>query len=330
MNPRWWDWANAFDHPAVRVMAVMAVGLLLVAGVLIGVLGAVGGVKPEMRAELIRRTAAWAVMVPLVMGPILVAPSWGAIMVGVVSVLCYREYARATGLFREKLLSGLVAVSIGAITFSVVDHWYGFFMALGPLSFVVLLAAATLRDEPKGYIQRIGLASLGVLLFGVCLGHVGYLCNDRAYRPIVMLLLVCVALNDVFAFCCGKLIGGAKLAPTTSPGKTISGAVGAIVLTTATFVALGSMVFSAGPLSQAHHLIVMGIMVSTAGILGDLTVSSVKRDIGIKDMGAVIPGHGGVLDRCNSLLIAAPAFFHYVGYFQGVGLDTPTRVISGN
>lgn len=90
------------------------------------------------------------------------------------------------------------------------------------------------------------------------------------------------------------------------------------------------MVFSTDPPAQLHHLIVMGIMVSTAGILGDLTISSVKRDIGITDMGSLIPGHGGILDRCNSLLITAPAFFHYVGYFQGIGPDTPTRVISGN
>ncbi|MBL0870859.1 MAG: phosphatidate cytidylyltransferase [Phycisphaerales bacterium] len=329
MNARWWDIEHAVDHPAVRVMLLMVAGLLVGAGVIIGVLSVLGKLKSEMRTELIRRTVAWGVMVPVVVGPILIAPAWGGLMMGVVSLLCYREFARATGLFREKALSALVAVSIGVITFSVVDHWYGFFMALGPLSIVVILAAATLRDEPKGYIQRIGLASLAVLLFGVCLGHAGYLCNDGTYRPMVLLLLACVGLNDIFAFCCGKLIGGAKLAPTTSPGKTISGAVGAITLTTVTFVVLGSMVFTAGPLSQMHHLIVMGIMVSTAGILGDLTISSVKRDIGIKDMGVVIPGHGGVLDRCNSLLLTAPAFFHYVGYFQGVGLDTPTRVISG-
>lgn len=201
MSPRWWDWQLAFDHQAVRVMVAVVVGLLLTAPLLIAALGALGKLKPELRSELIRRTAAWAVMVPMVFGAILIAPAWGAIMVGVVSLLCYRQYARATGLFREKRLSALVAASIGVITFSVVDHWYGFFMALGPLSFVIILAAATLCDEPKGYIQRVGLASLGVLLFGVCLGHVGYLCNDRAYRPMIMLLLACVALNDVFAFC---------------------------------------------------------------------------------------------------------------------------------
>lgn len=329
MTARWWDTAHALDHPAVRLMLLIIAALLLVASVAIAALSASGKLTPAFRSELIKRTAAWAVMAVLLLVPLLIAPGWTAILVGVVSLLCYREFARATGLFRDKLLSAIVATAILTITFSVVDHWYNLFVALGPLATVVVVAGAILRDQPKGYIQRVGLASLSVLLFGVCLGHLGYFANDSAYRPIILLILVCVALNDVFAFCCGKLIGGPKLAPNTSPGKTIAGAVGAVVLTTATFFLLGRMVFVTGTLSRPEHLLVMGVLLSVAGILGDLTISSIKRDVGIKDMGVIIPGHGGVLDRCNSLLLTAPALFHYIGYFQGVGLDTPDRIITG-
>jgi phosphatidate cytidylyltransferase len=73
----------------------------------------------------------------------------------------------------------------------------------------------------------------------------------------------------------------------------------------------------------------MGALVSVAGQAGDLLLSSIKRDLGIKDMGTVLPGHGGVLDRFNSLLLVAPAIFHLVQYFLGFGLTQPSRLITG-
>ena len=76
-------------------------------------------------------------------------------------------------------------------------------------------------------------------------------------------------------------------------------------------------------------LIPLGVLVSVLGQFGDLVLSSVKRDLGVKDLGVTIPGHGGLLDRFDSLLLVAPLVFHYVGYFVGFGLDQPVRVISG-
>jgi phosphatidate cytidylyltransferase len=75
-------------------------------------------------------------------------------------------------------------------------------------------------------------------------------------------------------------------------------------------------------------LILLGLLVSAGGQLGDLMLSSIKRDLGIKDMGVTIPGHGGLLDRFNSLLLVAPATFHYVGFFLGIGLEQPRRIIT--
>ena len=319
---------GALQQPGVVMLLAVAGGLLVVAGAVIAALSAAGVVKGALRGELIKRTVAWAVMAPIVVVPVLFGKLPTVVLVTLISLLCYREFARATGLFREKLMSALVVVGIVLFNFAALDHWYDMFLALAPLSVVVIAAAAILKDEPKGYIQRVGLACLSVLLFGGCLAHLSYLANDRDFRGPMLLLLLAVAVNDVFAFCVGKTIGGAKLAPNTSPGKTVSGAVGAVALTTITGAVLGSFVFTS-ELGTWRHLIVMAMLVSVAGILGDLTISSVKRDVGIKDMGVVIPGHGGVLDRCNSLLLAAPAIFHYIGYVRGVGLDQATRVITG-
>jgi phosphatidate cytidylyltransferase len=323
-----WGLHGSLDDPGIRLLLVIVVGLLVAAGAVIAVLGAMGRLKPELRSELIKRTVAWAVMVPLVVLPLLFGKLPTTVLVTVLSLACYREFSRATGFFRDALMSVLVVLSILALNFAALDNWYDLFVAVPGIAIVVMAAAAILRDQPKGYVQRVGLGAVSMLLFGLCLAHISYMANDAAYRGPMLLLLACVGLNDIYAFCVGKTIGGPKLAPNTSPGKTVSGAVGAIVLTTATVWLLGPSVFHS-ELAQTHHLIVMGVLLSLCGILGDLAISSVKRDAGIKDMGSIIPGHGGVLDRCNSLLLAAPAMFHYIGYVRGFGLDQPIRIITG-
>ena len=92
---------------------------------------------------------------------------------------------------------------------------------------------------------------------------------------------------------------------------------------------LGHFAFSGTAMDHPGKLILVGFILSFTGQLGDLTLSSIKRDLGIKDWASTFPGHGGLLDRFNSLLFAAPAVFHYVGYIQGVGLDQPPRIITG-
>jgi phosphatidate cytidylyltransferase len=333
MNPlareRLFGFRHAFDDPGVVLMSVIIAAALVGALAAILALSASGRVKTDLRRELFRRYFAWVVMAPAAYIPIMAGAAWTIALVAALSLLCFREFARATGFFRERALNVLVALGIVGLGLTALDHWYGMFVALGPLTFAGMAALAIVADRPKGYIQRVGLAALSFLFFGVCLGHLAYMANDAHYRALLMLLLVSVALNDVFAFCIGKTMGGPKLVPHTSPNKTISGSVGALVLTTMLFTALGSVVFDDQPMGAWPRLMLLGLIVSAAGQLGDLTISSIKRDVGIKDMGSVIPGHGGVLDRCNSLLLAAPAMFHFVGYIQGIGLDQARRVFTG-
>jgi phosphatidate cytidylyltransferase len=168
----------------------------------------------------------------------------------------------------------------------------------------------------------------GFALFGSAFGHLAYFANDENYRPILLLLLLAVELNDGFAVICGKSFGRRKLAPHTSPNKTLGGSLGALVLTTLLVDLLGRFVF-ADTMAAWPALIGLGLLISIVGQLGDLTLSSIKRDLGIKDISNLIPGHGGLLDRCNSLLFVAPAAFHYIGYFNGIGLDQPTRILTG-
>jgi phosphatidate cytidylyltransferase len=328
-HDRLFGWRHAFDHPVTAWIAGGVAGLIVLALIAIGILGAAGIVKGDLLRELRTRTLAWAGLAPLILGPVLLGAAWHVAAVALVSVFCYAEYARATGLFREKLTSLVVVLGILALDVAALDHWYGLFVALFPLGACVLAATAILPDRPKGYVQRVALGVLAFMLFGGGLGHLAYMGNDANYRPIVLLLLLGAQMNDVFAFCVGKTLGRRKLAPNTSPNKTVAGALGALVLTTALVAAIGRSVFAGTALGGWGPLLRLGLLLSVAGQLGDLTLSSIKRDLGIKDMGSVIPGHGGVLDRANSLLLSAPAVFHYVGYVVGFGLDQPTRILTG-
>ena len=166
-------------------------------------------------------------MVPLIVLPVLLGAAWAILAVAVLSLLCYREFARATGLFREKIMSAVVVLGTLAVTFSVADHWYNLFVALTPITLAILAAVATALDRPSGYIQRVALSIFAFLLFGSCLGHLGYMANDTRFRSLILLVIFSVQLNDVFAYIVGKSLGGPKLAPRTSPNKTIAGSLGA-------------------------------------------------------------------------------------------------------
>ncbi|WP_426956316.1 phosphatidate cytidylyltransferase [Muricoccus radiodurans] len=322
-------WSRAFEHPVAAGIILASLGVLAVSGLIIGGLTLAGRGKPEFRRELWLRWGSWCVLLPMMLVPVLLGRAWTIGAVTLLSIACYREYARATGLFREHLLSAVVVLGILAVNFAALDRWYGFFVALWPLMACVIAVATIPLDRPAGYIQRVALAILAFMLFGAGLAHLGYIANDPGYRPLVLLLLTAVALNDVAAFTCGKLIGGPKLLPNTSPNKTISGALGAVVVTTTLVALVGAAIFRGTPLANPVWLILMGMLVSVGGQAGDLLLSSIKRDIGIKDMGVILPGHGGVLDRFNSLLLVAPAVFHLVHYFVGLVDTSSARVITG-
>ena len=332
MNPaskqRLWGFDHALDTPFVRDLLIALVSLLVIAPLCIWLLQALGKITPEHRRELWARYRSWLIFIPLIVAPILLGAAWTIAAVALMSILCYREFARATGMFRQPAISALVVFGILATTFAVADHWYGLFVAITPLLIPLIAAIAIFGDQPKGYIQRVALGVFAFLLFGICFGHLAYFANDTNFRAILLWLILCVELNDIFAYMVGKTLGRRKLVPNTSPNKTVAGAVGALLLTGALAAGLGSIVFAGTAIAHPLPLITLGLIVSVTGQLGDLALSSIKRDLGIKDWAATFPGHGGLLDRFNSLVFAAPAVFHYVGYLHGIGLDQVPRIIT--
>lgn len=317
------------DPVTMNVLLGLGVALLLTP-LGVAALGRIANLSEAIRGDIRSRYRSWLVIVPAILIPLLLGPGCTILAVCLLSLLCYREFARATGAFRHRSISATVVLGILAVTFASYDHWYHLFVALPSLTIVLIAVIALVPDEPRGYIQRVALGVLAFLLFGVCFGHLGYFANDSRFRPLIILIVLCVEANDIFAYTTGRLFGRTPLAPVTSPNKTFEGCIGAMVLTTALYAFIGRFVFTGTVLDSPLHLVVMGLLLSTVGQFGDLMISSVKRDLGIKDMGVLIPGHGGVLDRFDSLVLVAPAMFHYIGYFRGIGIDQPTRIMSGN
>lgn len=321
-----------FDpRPALEDPFVLAVACAVIAAMALLPLVAMA-LPAKLRADVLDRWRGWLILAPLIMLPILLGAAWVLLATALLALLCYREFARATGLFRARLVSAAVVVAMLVTYFAVADHYYEFFVALWALSVGLIALAGLLSDEPHGFIQRVGLAVLAYMLFGASLGHLAYFANDDLYRRILVWLILCVELNDIFAFTTGKLFGpltgGIKLAPRTSPNKTLAGGVGALVLTTVFAVVLGRFAWAGTALAAWPHLIVMGLMIGALGQAGDLLLSAVKRDVDIKDFGHLFRGHGGLLDRFDSLMLVLPGIFHYVGYVRGVGFGQTERIFS--
>jgi len=166
------------------------------------------------------------------------------------------------------------------------------------------------RNRPAGQLQSLALATLGFLYLGWMFLHLAFLANAGMAYGYLLYLLLAVELNGVAAYTFGKLFGKHPFRSNISPNKTWEGALGALAFS----LVLPWLLWFSFPHFGPIQLVLTGLIVGIGGQLGDLSISVIKRDIGIKDMGHAIPGHGGVLDRIDSLIYAAPLFLHMVDY----------------
>jgi len=129
----------------------------------------------------------------------------------------------------------------------------------------------------------------------------------------VLYLVLLTEGNDVAQYLWGKSLGRIRIVPSVSPNKTWAGFLGGVATTTALGVAIAGRLTALPPREAA----IGALIVAVSGFAGDVVVSALKRDLGVKDSGALLPGHGGVLDRIDSLTYTAPLFFHYVHFLHG-------------
>jgi phosphatidate cytidylyltransferase len=301
----------------LRFLAIVA-GLLVLGGVAI----AARGRKRDVAS--IRRTyVGWLVMAPLVMGAVLLGREAVIVGVALLAIFGFKEFARATGLYRDWWMTGAVYLGIVAVgvcawmpdpnVVPIYPHgWYGLFIALPVYAVAMILALPILRDRAAGQLQAVALAILGFIYFGWMFGHLGFLANTREAYGYLLFVVFATEVNDIAAFTCGKLFGRRKLRPAISPNKTVEGALGALGLS----LAMPFLMRFALPGFSVGELIAVGAIVGVGGQAGDLAISVIKRDLGVKDMGALVPGHGGILDRIDSVIFVAPVFFHIVRWLH--------------
>jgi phosphatidate cytidylyltransferase len=309
----------ALHSPVFQFYAAVAIGILVVAGLLLAMLrwGLHKNVDHAWKSY-----CGWLVMVPLLLLVLFLGRIPSIVFFTAVGIFGFKEFARATGLYRDWYMTGAVYLAMIATGCMCLPSdpdqgtsgWYGMFMAWPVFAIAGILLIPILRNRVQGQLQLIALSIVGYIYFGWMFGHLAFLADAKYAYAYLLYVLFAVEINDVAAFTFGKLLGRHPLRSNISPKKTWEGALGALGVS----LILPWILHFTFPHLEARDLLLIGLIIGIGGQLGDLAISVIKRDLGIKDMGATIPGHGGILDRIDSLIYVAPLFFHTVRYFHGL------------
>ncbi|MCY4570432.1 MAG: CDP-archaeol synthase [Candidatus Poribacteria bacterium] len=267
-----------------------------------------------------RRALSVVVLAPLV----LLIVYWGdwfyLILVSVAVVMMQVEYCRLAQHFTEKLNPVIPALLSGAFclfayflpiltqTTSASTIIFSYFTFV----FIYVFAESIFRAKVAGELLAVTLKLTGILTIGWALGYHLILLRNAAPigRQLIFLLAGIIWCSDTGAYLVGRAFGKHKLGTPVSPRKTIEGTIGGLVVGTLTSFLLNAILLK-GTLFWGNAVFI-GLLLSVLGQLGDLSASLMKRTAGVKDSGQVIPGHGGFIDRCDSLIFSTPVLYYYL------------------
>lgn len=277
--------------------------------------------RPEKDYQELRlRLKSWWVMAIVFCAALLVHRTVSIVFLAFLSFLAFKEYlslipTRDTD--RRVLFWAYLAIPLQF--YWIYIDWYGMAILFIPVyMFLLLPIRAVLHGETEGFLRAMGTLNWGLMITVFSLSHIALLLILPDQRnpngggvALVIFLVFLTEANDIFQYLWGKLLGRRKVVPKVSPNKTWGGLLGGIVSTVTLSIMLSHWLT---PLS-IQSAIVVGLMIAVGGFFGDVVISSLKRDLKIKDSGSLLPGHGGILDRVDSLSYTAPLFFHFVHYF---------------
>ncbi len=304
-------------QPAPLMFGFAGVLALLLLGTLAAI--SLPALQPGKWADLGPRMRSWWIIVVLVGGALLTGWQAFTILFALISFLALKEFLTLAPTRKEDRLVVLLAYLSILVNYGMIAaNNYQVYLVIVPVYlFLATAAAMAWIGRTEGYLATIGIVHWGIV---VCVYNIGYIAflmrTPDAEAPagaagLVFFLLFITQLNDVAQYCWGKTLGRIKITPNVSPNKTWEGAIGGWLTTAAVFYLLAPYFTPLSPPQAAT----MGVVVPMAGFFGDITMSAIKRDLGVKDTSHLIPGHGGVLDRLDSLTFAAPVYFHLLAYF---------------
>ena len=264
------------------------------------------------------RIKAWWIMVAVLCVCFVVGKTATLVLYAFLSFMALREFITLTPTQKGDHLALCLCfyIAIPVQYYLIGIEWYGLFVIFIPVyGFLLLPAITALAGDTSNFLERSTKIQWGLMLTVFCLSHAPalMLLNIPGYEGqnlmLLFYLLLIVQMSDVLQYVFGKLFGKRLLAPQVSPSKTVEGLIGGGLAATA----LGAALYWITPFTplQAAGL---SAMIVVCGFLGGLALSAVKRSLGAKDWGQMIEGHGGILDRLDSVVFAAPIFFHVVRY----------------
>ncbi|EPF6159076.1 phosphatidate cytidylyltransferase [Citrobacter sedlakii] len=297
--------------------SLAAVFALLLAASVVNVL--LVTLRPEKDwRELTLRIRTWWVIVVLFSLAIL-SPAWLALtFFGLVSFMALKEFltlAPSRQADRMPLLWMFIAIPVNYGFIG--SGWYGMFVVFIPVYvFLFLPARMVIAGDTQGFLRTASQLHWSLMTTVFAFSHVAFLLvlpadGKQTGALLVLFLVGLTEFNDVAQYIWGKSFGRIKVTPTVSPNKTLAGLLGGVATTALVALLLGPLLT---PMSGAMALLA-GVIIGVTGFCGDVVMSAIKRDCGVKDSGTLLPGHGGILDRLDSLIFTAPVFFHFVRYF---------------
>ncbi len=307
------------DNVKICVVVLYAVLFLMTAAAYI-----LGALKKNTENFKTRMNSFWIIVI-LFTAAFMYNRTIAVIFIMLISYLALKEFFSMIPTRRSDRRVLLWAyLSIPVQFYLIYVNWVTMFYLFIPLyMFILIPARMVCVENTEGFLKSCGTIHWALM---TCVYAIGYSAvyfaipddiNPKAGAlGLLLFILVLTVFNDFAQYIFGKTMGKHKITPVVSPNKTWEGFIGGIISTS---IMSGVLSIYLTPMTFVQSVIT-GALLATIGFFGDITMSAIKRDMGVKDTGALLPGHGGILDRLDSMIFTVPIFFHYIAYTYSIGI----------
>ena len=271
--------------------------------------------RAGLKGELGKRFIGWLIVAPIILTGTFVKGLVAAIILFIFFYLVLEEYIRVVGVHRPYIIH---LYTFAPITFFTAQYFPAFYSVLPAAAILTLTLVPILSHHVEDLYIQLSFAGRGYLYLIWSVGHI-IMMQHLAGTGLIMVTAIGVALSDVMQYTIGKLIGRHIIAPEVNPRKAWEGLIGDLL---GAGMAVYLLRFALPPEFSMVHQIILACIIGIGAAWGDLISSMIKRVADVKDWGQVIPGHGGLLDRANSMVIVIPLVY-YFSYLLLIGARSP-------